>query len=340
MFSKFFGFFSCEIGIDLGTANTLVNIKDQGIVLDEPSVVSIKKATNKVIAVGDEAKQMLGCTPEDIVAIRPLKDGVIADFEVTEAMLKYFIKKVKPRFFGKVKTVIAIPSGITNAERRILDEATRGAGASDVYLMEEPMAAAIGAGLDVESPEGCMIVDIGGGTTEVAIISLGGIVGSGSIRTAGDQLDKAIIQHMKRHHSLHIGERTAEDIKIQLGSATPLSKEISMEIRGRDVIQGLPKTTSVSSEEIRSALADPISTIVQAVSHVLENCPPEIAADLIESGMTLAGGGSLLRGLDKRLEKETGLPVNIADDPLSCVAEGTGMTLANISLLKRVAKMR
>ena len=341
MFRKIFSFLSSDIGIDLGTANTLVNVKDQGIVLREPSVVAVKKGTNIVLAVGDDAKRMLGRTPGDIVAIRPLKDGVIADFEVTEAMLRHFIKKANNnKSKSNTRVVIAVPTGITEVERRAVEESARNAGAGEVHLMEEPMAAAIGAGLPVQEAAGSMVVDIGGGTTEVALISLGGIVYSRSVRTAGDELDEAIIQHMKRSYNLMIGERTAEEIKMRLGSAIALPKELTMDVKGRDMVAGLPKTIKISSEEIRDAMADPVSTIVDAVRTTLERCPPELAADLVDRGMTLAGGGGLLKGLDRRLKDETGLPVHVADDPLSAVAEGTGMTLNEIDLLKRVAKIQ
>ncbi len=341
MLSKIFRFLSSDIGIDLGTANTLVNVKDQGIVLREPSVVAVKKGTNIVLAVGDDAKRMLGRTPGDIVAIRPLKDGVIADFEVTEAMLRHFIKKANNnKSKSNTRVVIAVPTGITEVERRAVEESARNAGAGEVFLMEEPMAAAIGAGLPVQEAAGSMIVDIGGGTTEVALISLGGIVYSRSVRTAGDELDEALIHHMKRTYNLMIGERTAEDIKVRLGSATALPKELTMDVKGRDMVAGLPKTVPITSEEIREAMADPVATIVDAVRTTLERCPPELAADLIDRGMTLAGGGALLKGLDRRLKEETGLPVHIADDPLSAVAEGTGMVLQEIDLLKRVANIQ
>lgn len=337
MFSRLFGLFSSsDIGIDLGTANTLVNVKDHGIVLREPSVVAVKAGTNEVLAVGDDAKRMLGRTPGNIVAIRPLRDGVIADFEVTEAMLRYFMKKVSGKRRSHPRVVIAIPSGITEVERRAVKESAEQAGAREVYLIEEPMAAAIGVGLPVQDASGNMIVDIGGGTTEVALISLSGIVYARSVRTAGDELDEAIISHMKRGYNLMIGERTAEDIKIRIGSANPLPKETSMEVKGRDLVSGLPKTITITSEEVRDAMADPLTTIVDAVRTTLERCPPELAADLVDRGLVLAGGGALLRGLDKRLREETGLPVHVAEDPLSAVAEGTGKVLQEISFLKRV----
>lgn len=338
MFARLFGsWFSNDIGIDLGTANTLVNVKDQGIVLREPSVVAVKAGTNEVLAVGDDAKRMLGRTPGNIVAIRPLKDGVIADFEVTEAMLRHFIRKANNnRRRNNPRVVIAVPSGITEVERRAVSESAEQAGAREVHIVEEPMAAAIGVGLPVMDASGNMIVDIGGGTTEVALISLGGIVFARSVRTAGDELDEAIVSYMKRAYNLMIGERTAEDIKIRLGSAAPLPKEITMDVKGRDLVAGLPKTITITSQEIREAMADPLSTIVDAVRTTLERCPPELAADLVDRGIVLAGGGALLRGLDRLLREETGLPVHVAEDPLSAVAEGTGKMLQEIEVLKRV----
>ncbi len=336
MFAKFFGMFSNDIGIDLGTANTLVNVKDHGIVLREPSVVAVKAGTNEVLAVGDDAKRMLGRTPGNIVAIRPLKDGVIANFEVTEAMLRHFIRKVSNKRRAHPRVVIAVPSGITEVERRAVKESAEQAGAREVYLMEEPMAAAIGVGLPVQDASGNMIVDIGGGTTEVAVISLSGIVYSRSVRTAGDELDDSITSYMKRGYSLMIGERTAEDIKIRVGSACELPKEITMDVKGRDLVSGLPKTVTISSPEIRDAIADPLDNIVDAVRTTLERCPPELAADLVDRGIVLAGGGALLRGLDKRLKEETGLPVHVAEDPLSAVGEGTGKALSEIAFLKAV----
>jgi rod shape-determining protein MreB and related proteins len=337
MFGRLFGFRSQDIGIDLGTANTLVYVKDHGIVLREPSVVAVKAGTNEVLAVGDDAKRMLGRTPGNIVAIRPLRDGVIADFQVTEAMLRHFIRKVNNNRRGtNPRVVIAIPSGITEVERRAVRESAEAAGAREVYLIEEPMAAAIGVGLPVQDAAGNMIVDIGGGTTEVALISLSGIVYSRSVRTAGDELDEANIQYMKRAYNLMIGERTAEDIKIRIGSAASLPKETSMEVKGRDLVSGLPKTITITSQEVREAMAEPLATIVDAVRTTLERCPPELAADLVDRGLVLAGGGALLRGLDKRLREETGLPVHVAEDPLSAVAEGTGKVLSELAFLKRV----
>ncbi|MFV0338891.1 MAG: rod shape-determining protein [Chthoniobacterales bacterium] len=338
MFDKLLGFFSNDIGIDLGTANTLVYVKDHGIVLREPSVVAVQQGTNKVLAVGDEAKRMLGRTPGNIVAIRPLKDGVIADFEITEEMLRHFITKVhNRRRMVRPRVVIAVPSGITEVEKRAVKDSATHAGAREVYLIEEPMAAAIGAGLPVQDAAGNMVVDIGGGTTEVALISLSGIVFSRSVRVAGDELDQAISHYMKRAYNLMIGERTAEEIKIKIGSAYKLEKETSMEVKGRDLVAGLPKTITVSSQEVREALMEPISTIVDSVRITLERCPPELSADLVDRGLILAGGGALLRGLDTLLAEETGLPVHVSEDPLSAVAEGTGKSLQEIKFLKAVA---
>lgn len=337
MFNGFLGLFSNDIGIDLGTANTLVYVKDQGIVLREPSVVAVRSGTSQVLAVGDEAKRMLGRTPGNIVAVRPLKDGVIADFEMTESMLRHFITKVHNRKWVRPRVVIAVPSGITEVEKRAVKESAGHAGAREVYLIEEPMAAAIGVGLPVQDPAGNMIIDIGGGTTEVALISLSGIVFSRSVRVAGDELDEAIAGYMKRAYNLMIGERTAEEIKIKIGSAYPMEKETSLEVKGRDLVAGLPKTLTITSQEVREALLEPISTIVESVRVTLERCPPELSADLVDRGLVLAGGGALLRGLDKLLQEETGLPVHVADDPLSAVAEGTGRALTEIKFLRQVA---
>lgn len=337
MFNGFLGLFSNDIGIDLGTANTLVYVKDQGIVLREPSVVAVRSGTSQVLAVGDEAKRMLGRTPGNIVAVRPLKDGVIADFEMTESMLRHFISKVHNRKWVRPRVVIAVPSGITEVEKRAVKESAGHAGAREVYLIEEPMAAAIGVGLPVQDPAGNMIIDVGGGTTEVALISLSGIVFSRSVRVAGDELDEAIAGYMKRAYNLMIGERTAEEIKIKIGSAYPMEKETSLEVKGRDLVAGLPKTLTITSQEVREALLEPISTIVESVRVTLERCPPELSADLVDRGLVLAGGGALLRGLDKLLQEETGLPVHVADDPLSAVAEGTGRALAEIKFLRQVA---
>ena len=338
MLSKLLGLFSNDIGIDLGTANSVVYVKDHGIVLREPSVVAIQAGTSNVLAVGEEAKRMVGRTPGSIVAIRPMKDGVIADFEITESMLRYFIRRVhNRRSMVAPRVIVAVPSGITEVEKRAVKDSATHAGARKVYLIEEPMAAAIGVGLPVQEPAGNMIVDIGGGTTEVALISLAGIVFSRSIRVAGDELDEAIIQYMKRAYNLMVGERTAEEIKIRLGSAFPLEQEMTLEVKGRDLVAGLPKTLTVTSQEIREALLEPVSQIVESVRVTLERCPPELAADLVDRGIMLAGGGALLRGIDKLLAEETGLPVHIADDPLSAVAEGTGRVLNELQFLEKIS---
>ena len=333
----FLGMFSNDIGIDLGTANTLIYVKNQGIVLCEPSVVAIHKGASKVLAVGEEAKRMLGRTPGNIIAVRPMKDGVIADFEITESMIRYFIKKVhNRRVFVRPRIVIGIPSGITEVEKRAVEEAAKRAGAGEVYMVEEPMAAAIGVGLPIVEPGGNMIIDIGGGTTEMAVISLAGIVFSKSIRIGGDEMDIAIIEYLKKTYNLMIGERTAEEIKIKIGSAYPLDEEIKMEVKGRDLIAGLPKMIVITSEEVREALSEPVREIVETARLTLERTPPELSADLIDRGIVLAGGGALLRGLDKLLSEETGLPVHIADDPLTAVALGTGKILNEIKYLKQV----
>lgn len=339
MLQKLQNFFSTDIGIDLGTANTLVFRRDEGIILREPSVVAVESSTRKVLAVGNDAKRMLGRTPGNITAIRPLKDGVIADFEITEAMLSYLFEKANcNRFFGRPRVVVAVPSGITSVEKRAVRESAARAGAREVYLIEEPMAAAIGAGLPIQEAAANLIIDIGGGTTEVAVISLAGIVFSRSVRVAGDELDSAIVQYLKRAHNLVIGDRTAEEIKIKLGSAAPVAEEDTMEVKGRDAAMGLPKTVTLTAKEIREALAEPVESIVDAVRTALEHCPPELSADLVDRGMVLAGGGALLRGLDERLRKETGLPVHIAEDPLSAVAEGTGRVLNEIEVLQSLAQ--
>ncbi len=333
MWRNLLGLFSNDIGIDLGTANTLVYSKDKGIVLREPSVVAIHSGTRKVLAVGDEAKKMLGRTPGNITAIRPMKDGVIADFDITEAMLRYFIKRVQTAKIIPPRVVIAIPSGITEVEKRAVKESATHAGARDVMLLEEPMAAAIGVGLPVEEPAANMIVDIGGGTTEVAIISLAGVVYAKSIRVGGDELDAAIINYMKRAYNLLVGERTGEEIKLRIGSAYALDEEMTLEVKGRDSVAGLPKTIQVTSQEIREALNDTVNAIVEAVRNALERCPPELSADLVDRGFVLAGGGALLRGIDRLLCDRTGLPVTIADDPLSAVANGSGAVLAELNAL-------
>ena len=324
----FSSFFSYDMGIDLGTATTLIYIKGEGVVLCEPSVVAIQKETGQVVAVGDDAKKMLGRTPGNIIAIRPMKDGVISDFEIVEQMLRRFIEKARPhRFLIRPAVVIAVPSGITEVEKRAVRDSAERANARSVVLIEEPKAAAIGVGLPVEEPAGNMIIDIGGGTTELAVISLGGIVCAKSIKIAGDEMDSAIIEYLRKTYNLMIGERTAEEIKIRIGSAYPLEEELTMDVRGRDLIAGLPKTITVTSGEIREALHDPVQAIINASKETLEHTPPELAADLIDRGIVMAGGGSLLRGLDKRIAEETGLPVHIADDPLTAVVMGTGQVL-------------
>lgn len=328
---------SNDIGIDLGTATTLVYVKGEGIVLCEPSVVAIERSSSRVLAVGEEAKRMLGRTPGNIAAIRPMKDGVITDFEVTEAMLRHFIQKVRRRRFQiRPRIVIAIPSGITEVERRAVKESAERAGAREVFLIEEPIAAAIGVGLPIQEPIGNMIIDIGGGTTEIAVISLANAVFSKSIRIGGDEMDEAIIEYLKKTYNLLVGERSAEEIKIKIGSAYPLEEELSIEVRGRDLVAGLPKTVTITSEEIREALQEPVRAILEITKMSLERTPPELAADLISHGIVLAGGGSLLKGLDRLLSEETGLPVHIADDPLTAVANGTGKVLNEIRYLRKV----
>lgn len=330
--------FSRDMGIDLGTANTLVYIKGKGITIREPSVVAKQQDNNQVLAVGEEAKRMIGRTPGNIVAIRPMKDGVIADFDITEAMLRHFIKKAHKRIrLVHPRIVICVPSGVTEVEKRAVHDAAVHAGAREAYLIEEPMAAAIGAGLPVHEPAGNMVVDIGGGTTEVAIISLGGIVTSDSIRIGGDEMDMSIVQFVKRNYNLMIGERTAEEVKMEIGAAIvdPDNNEIK-EVRGRDLVTGLPKTVKVSAEEIKDALKEPIARIIASVKRTLEQTPPELASDVMDKGIIMTGGGSLLRGLDQLISTETGMPVHIADDPLDCVAVGTGKVLDEINVLRRV----
>jgi rod shape-determining protein MreB len=338
MFKSIFGRFAKDMGIDLGTANTLVYVQGRGVVLQEPTVVAIERDTNSIFAVGNEARQMVGRTPGNIIAVRPMKDGVIADFDVTEKMLRYFINKAgKNVGILAPRVIIGVPSGVTEVEKRAVMDAGLQAGAREVFLIEEPMAAAIGAGMNVEEPTGNLIVDIGGGTTEVAVISLGGIVSSRSLRIAGDEMNEAIVHFIKRNYNLMIGERTAEDIKKEIGSAYPDGSEKRQEVRGRDLLTGLPKTISVTSHEIQEALAEPIAGIVEAVKMTLERTPPELAADILDKGLIMAGGGSLLRGIDCLLAEETGMPVQIAEDPLTCVARGTGLALErNYHDLKRV----
>lgn len=332
----FFNLFNKDMGIDLGTANTLVYIKGREIVTREPSVVAIQTNTKQVLAVGEEAKKMIGRTPGNIVAIRPLKDGVIADFDVTQNMLKYFIRKAyKRKSLFQPRVVVCVPSGVTEVEKRAVEEAAIHAGARDAYLIEEPMAAAIGAGLPVQEATGSLIVDIGGGTTEVAVISLGGIVTSKSIRVGGDELDDSIVNYIKKEYSLMIGERTAEEIKINIGSADADSEPRSMDIRGRDLISGLPKTIEVTSSEIHMAMKEPIYSIIEAIKSTLEKTPPELAADIMEQGIVITGGGALLNGIDRIIIKETGMPVKIAENPLDCVAIGTGIALDSIEVLKK-----
>jgi rod shape-determining protein MreB len=347
LFDAILGLFSNDLAIDLGTANTLVYLKGKGIVVSEPSVVAVQKDSmgqRKVLAVGTDAKNMLGRTPGSIVAIRPMKDGVIADFDITEEMLRYFIRKIHNRkALVRPRIVICVPSGITQVEKRAVKESAESAGAREVYLIEEPMAAAIGAGLPITEASGNMIVDIGGGTTEVAVISLAGIVYAKSVRVGGDKMDEAIAQHLKRKYNLLIGERTSEEIKIQIGSAYPEGpsspangKVDRMEVKGRDLVSGIPKTLEIGAQEIREALSEPINAIVEAVRIALERTPPELAADIVDKGIVLAGGGALLRNLDQLLREETGLPVVIAEEPLSCVVLGSGKVLDELDLLKQV----
>src|SRR5436305_5604711 len=337
--SSFLGLFSHDVGIDLGTANTLVMVKGRGIVIDEPSVVAIDRTSKKILAIGAEAKRMVGRTPASIVAVRPLKDGVISDFEVTERMLQYFIRAVHDRFgfgFPRPRVVVGIPSGVTEVEKRAVHDAALNAGARAAYLVEEPMAAAIGSGLPIMEASGTMIVDIGGGTTEVAVIALGGIVVSTSIRTAGDEMDQDIIAYSRQVHNLLIGERSAEEIKISAGSAFPVDGETTVTIRGRDLATGLPKSVDVSTVELRDALSGSINAIVDAVRSTIEITPPELISDLMAHGIALAGGGALLRGLDRRLAQETRFPVYVAEEPLLCVVKGTGEVLEETRMLQKV----
>ncbi len=335
---SFFSIFSSDLAIDLGTANTLVFAEGRGIVVREPSIVAVNRITNKVEAVGSAAKDMLGRTPGNIVAIRPMKDGVIADFEVTERMLDYFIKKAHGRsLFVRPKIVISVPSDITQVEKRAVKDSALQAGASEVFIVEQAMAAAIGAGLPITEPTGNMIVDIGGGTTDVAVISLAGIVYSKSVRVASNEMDEAIIQYIKRKYNLLIGERTAEAIKIEIGSAYPLDEPISMEIKGRDLVEGVPKTLNLTDAEVREALAETVGIILDAVRVALEKTPPELSADIMDKGIVLTGGGSMLKNLDRRLREETGLPIATAEEPLSSVALGTGAMLADVDLLRKIS---
>ncbi|UTF51963.1 rod shape-determining protein [Desulfomicrobium sp. ZS1] len=340
MLDKILGFFSNDLAIDLGTANTCVYVKGKGIVLREPSVVAVKRdnrGNNKVLAVGSEAKRMLGRTPGNIVAIRPMKDGVIADFEVTEAMLRHFISKVhNSRRLVRPRIVICVPTGITQVEKRAVRESAQSAGAREVFLIEEPMAAAIGADLPITEPTSNMVVDIGGGTTEVAVISLAGIVYSKSVRIGGDKMDEAILQHVKRKYNMLIGESSAEDIKTTIGSAYPLDPELVMDVKGRDLVSGIPQNITITSEEVRKAISEPVDSIVQAVRIALEQTPPELAADIVDRGIVLTGGGALLKGLDSLLREETSLPITVVDDPLSTVALGSGKVLDNLDVLREV----
>jgi rod shape-determining protein MreB len=333
------GSFGKDMAVDLGTANTLVYVKGEGIVLNEPSVVAVNTITNAIIAVGEEAKRMVGRTPAHIVAIRPLKDGVIADFDVTEKMLRYFIQKVhQRRALARPRVVVAVPSGITGVEQRAVEEATIQAGARAAFIIEEPMAAAIGAGLPIHEPIGNMVVDIGGGTTEVAVISLGGIVTSQSLRVGGDEMDEAIIAYIKRDYQLMIGERTSEALKLKIGSAFEMigDDEFEDEIKGRDLASGLPKTVVVTAEEVRQAIEEPVDQVVQTVKDALDRTPPELASDIMDEGIILAGGGALLRGLEERIRNETGMPVHTAKDPLLCVAMGSGKCLEEFDIMKKV----
>ncbi len=324
------------MGIDLGTANTLVHLKGKGIIIREPSVVAVEKDTNVVLAVGAEAKRMIGRTPGNIIAIRPLKDGVIADFDITQAMLRFFIKKaIRNKSFVRPRVVVGVPSGVTAVEKRAVVDAAIQAGAREAYLIEEPMAAAIGAGLPVQEATGSMVVDIGGGTSEVAIISLGGIVVSKSLRIGGDEMDDAIVQYIKRKYNLLIGERTAEEVKIEIGTAMEVERPARMDIRGRDLVTGLPKTLTINQNQIREALTEPIAGIIDAIKSTLEKCPPELAADIMDRGIVMTGGSSLLRNFDRLLSRETGMPVLVSDDALSCVALGTGIAVEHIDVFKR-----
>ncbi|MDR2067003.1 MAG: rod shape-determining protein [Endomicrobium sp.] len=339
MFNYIFGLFSYDMGIDLGTASVLVYIKGKNIVLREPSVVAMDKETKQILAIGIDAKKMLGKTPANIIAVRPLKNGVIADFEATEKMIRYFIKKVhNKRALLHPRVVIGVPSGITEVERRAVRESAEQAGAREVYLIDEPMAAAIGAGIPIEDPEGSMIVDIGGGTTEVAVVSLGGMVVAKSLEVAGDKMDEAIVQYFRRKYNLAIGENTAESVKMQIGSVFPLDQELSMDVKGRDLLTGLPKTVTMCSEEVRIALEDPIRKIVEIVKSALEETLPELSADIVDKGIILSGGGSLVKGFPELLSQETQLPVNRADDPVTCVVRGTGAYLEELDNIKKSKK--
>ena len=332
----FFNKFSHDMGIDLGTANTLVHVKGKGIIIREPSVVAVDKANNEVLAIGAEAKQMIGRTPGHIIAIRPMKDGVIADFDITQSMLKFFIKKaIGKNSFVRPRIVVGVPSGVTEVEKRAVIDATVQAGAREAYLIEDPMAAAIGAGLPVQEATGSMVVDIGGGTCEVAVISLGGIVVSKSIRTGGDAMDDAIVRYIRKTFSLLIGERTAEEVKINIGTAMPLENPEEMDIRGRDLVSGLPKNITINSNQVCEALNEPVTNILDAVRNTLERTPPELAADIMDRGVVMTGGSSLLRNLDRIMSRDTGMPVYVSDDALSCVALGTGLAVENVDVYKK-----
>ena len=331
------GLLGRDMAVDLGTANTLVYVRGRGVVLNEPSVVAVNSQNQQVLAVGADAKRMIGRTPAHIQAVRPLKDGVIADFDITEKMLRYFIQKVHTRrFLAKPRVVVCVPSGITGVEQRAVEEATIAAGARAAYIIEEPMAAAIGAGMPIHEPIGSMVVDIGGGTTEVAVISMGGFVTATSIRVGGDELDEAIINYVKKEFSLVLGERTSEAIKVAIGSAYPMPDEMLAEIKGRDLVTGLPKTVHITAEEVRKAIEEPVNAVVDAIKNTLDRCPPELAADLMDQGIILTGGGALLKGLDERMRHETGMPVRVAKDPLYCVVLGSGRCLEEFEALKRI----
>ncbi len=333
----FFDLISNDIGIDLGTANTLVWVRGAGIVLNEPSVVAVETSGGKVVAIGAEAREMVGRTPDNIRAVRPLRDGVIADFEITEKMLSNFIRRViRHRYLMKPKVVISVPSGITEVEKRAVRDSAENAGAREVYLIQEPMAAAIGVGLPVDQPSGIMVIDVGGGTSEIAVIALSGIVNNISIRIAGDEMSESIVLYLKKNYNLLIGELMAEEIKIRIGSAFPMEREESMEIRGRDLIAGVPKTMTLSSVQVREAVAEPVESIIEAVRQSLERTPPELSSDILDRGIVLTGGGALIRNLDKRLRQETNLPVNQADDALTCVVRGTGRVLENMAMYDKV----
>jgi rod shape-determining protein MreB len=331
-----FSFFSADLAIDLGTANTLIWMKGKGVVLNEPSIVAFDRNTKKIVAIGNEAREMLGRTHRDIRTIRPMKDGVISDFEIAEGMLREFIKKIDSSWFPSKRIVISVPSGVTEVEKRAVRDSAEHAGAKEVHLVAEPMAAAIGIGLDVDAPIGNMVVNIGGGTTEIAVIALSGIVNGESIRVAGDEMNNTIIQYFKKNHNILIGERTAEAIKCEVGSAMPLKEEIAIQVKGRDLVNGIPKTTEAHSSEIRESLNEPIQQIVDAVKLTLERTPPELAADILDRGITLSGGGALLKNLDERLRLETSLPVHVAEDPLTAVARGTGKILENLNHYSKV----